>query len=144
MQTGYPGKHSSRSLGERKRIITAQVFSIRTRCSCSCKQANQASIRADRSGNRRASQLEPNRKVVYRQVNRKPWKMLDRPLRLNSGIRPRNPELGWRVGDGVFEFKYKSVKILLTERKGCHDVLTNYALIAYNVTTGSHIVYVTP
>ena len=62
--------------------------------------------------------------------------------RLNSSIRPRDPELGWRVGGGVF--KNESPRILLTERKGCYDVSAHHALIANNLTTGSLFIYVIP
>ena len=64
--------------------------------------------------------------------------------RLNFSIRPRSPEIGWRVGGGAFKNEYESPEILLTERKGYHDVSTNHALIANNFTTGSVMIYANP
>ena len=64
--------------------------------------------------------------------------------RLNFSIRPQNPDIGWRVGGGVFKNEYESPEILLTERRGYHDVSANHARIVNNFTTGSVMIYATP
>ena len=42
--------------------------------------------------------------------------------RLNFSIRPRSPEIGWRVGDRAFRDAYGSPEILLRQTKDHHDV----------------------
>ena len=63
--------------------------------------------------------------------------------RLDFNMRPRSLDIGWRVGGGAFKNEHKSPEIMLTERKGHHDVFNNHALIANNFQTGSVMIWAT-